>query len=54
MKSFNFTYRKLGEEMHRHRFVNAPTQEGAIKQFYGMMDKLDLMTEVLGVEEIKD
>jgi len=54
MKNFNFTYRQIGEEMQRHRFITAPTEEGATQQFKAVMKKLDLTIEVLAVEEIED
>ena len=54
MKNFNFTYRQIGEEMQRHRFITAPTEEGATAQFKAVMKKLDLMIEILAIEEIED
>ena len=54
MKNFNFTYRQIGEEMERHRFITAPTEEGATDQFKAVMKKLDLMVEILAIEEIED
>ena len=53
MKNFNIEYRKMGEKMHRHRFISAPSREGAEKQFASMMDKAHLEVEVLDVHEIE-
>ena len=53
MKNFNIEYRKMGEKMLRHRFVSAPSQEGAEKQFAAMMDKAQCEVEILGVLEVE-
>lgn len=39
MHDFNIEYRKMGETMHRHRFVSAPSKEGAVEQFNFIMEK---------------
>ena len=36
---FNFTYRKPGDTVHRHRFIQAPSKEAAEAQFEAIMSK---------------
>lgn len=51
MKNYNFTYRKPGDPVERHRFINAPSSEGAEQQFHAMMEKNDIRAIVISVEE---
>ena len=51
MKNFNFTYRRMGESVSRHRFVNAPSEESAVNQFNALMDRENYITEIISVEE---
>ena len=54
MKNFNFTYKVTEEDIDRHRFITAPTEEGAIEQFEAVIQKLGVAVEILTVEEIED
>jgi hypothetical protein len=51
MKSFEFSYRKMGETLHRSRFLSAPSEEGAIQQFNAMMSKSNIQVEILEILE---
>jgi hypothetical protein len=51
MKNYNFTYRKPGDSVERHRFVTAPSEPGAEKQFHVMMEKTGIEAIVISIEE---
>jgi hypothetical protein len=51
MKDFNFTYRKAGDSVERHRFIQAPTEEGAESQFLAVMEKAGITAIVVSIEE---
>ena len=51
MKSFEFSYRKMGETLHRSRFVSAPSEESAIDQFQFIMNKASVQVEILEILE---
>ena len=51
MKNYNFTYRKPGDLVERHRFVTAPSESGAEKQFHVMMEKTGIEAIVISIEE---
>ena len=51
MKSFEFSYRKMGETLHRSRFVSAPSEESAIDQFQFIMNKANVQVEILEILE---
>jgi hypothetical protein len=51
IKSFEFSYRKMGEDLHRSRFVSAPSEEGATQQFNAIMSKANIQVEILEIFE---
>ena len=53
LKDFNFTYRKAGDTVERHRFIQAPTEEGAQSQFLAIMEKMSISAIVVSIEEIE-
>lgn len=53
MKNYNFTYRKTGDTVERHRFVQAPTEDGASKQFEYIMEKAGIAGwKLVSIEEV--
>ena len=53
MKNYNFTYRKAGDTVERHRFVQAPTEDGASKQFEYIMEKAGIAGwKLVSIEEV--
>jgi hypothetical protein len=51
MRDFNFTYRKAGDPVERHRFIQAPSEEGAESQFKAIMEKADVAAIIVSIEE---
>ncbi len=51
MKDFNFTYRKAGDPVERHRFIQAPTEKSAESQFLAIMEKAGFAAIVVSIEE---
>ena len=54
MSNFNFTYRKVGDKVERHRFISAPNEEGAIAQFEAIMKKARTEGVIIGIEQLED
>lgn len=52
MKEFDISYKKIGDELEKQRFISAPDEEAALKQFHFIMDKAEVEVEVISVEEI--
>ncbi len=51
--SFNFTYRRVGEEMKRNRFITAENKELAIEQFNAVMEKFNILASIIEIEEVE-
>ena len=54
MKSFNITYKKRKQKLERHRFISAPSKNGALKQFEALMAKSDIKVEILSIHEVEE
>ena len=54
MINFNFSYRRMGETIHRHRFISAPSENSAIEQFNAIMDKSGFKgVEIISIAEVE-
>ena len=53
MLHFNFTYRRAGDKVERHRFISAPCEESAIAQFKAIMKKANVKAIILGIERVE-
>ena len=54
MSNFNFTYRKAGDKVNRHRFISAPNKKGAIAQFEAIMKKDNIKAVIVSVKQVED
>ena len=52
MRDFNFTYRRPGDRVERHRFIQAPNKGGAESQFLAIMEKSAVIPIIISIEEI--
>ena len=51
MRDFNFTYRRPGDSVERHRFIQATSRKGAESQFLTIMEKSGISPIVVSIEE---
>ena len=51
MKTYEFTYRKKGDNLTRNRFVPAPSEETATEQLIYIMKKDNIEIEIISVKE---
>ena len=54
MSNFNFTFRKAGDKVNRHRFISAPNKKGAIAQFEAIMKKDNIKAVIVSVKQVED
>lgn len=50
MKEFDISYRKLGDNVKRQRFIHAPTEDSAIEQFEFICKKAGFDAEIISIE----
>jgi hypothetical protein len=52
LKDYNVTYRKAGDNVERHRFIQSPDEASALEQFEAIMKKEGIEPKNIKIESL--